>query len=169
MGWFANRRRKRLQKTIREVSGTTDEAAVRLSVLDDEHLAALATVAARAKSANRAWAFRVILPDLMGQARDAQTVAEAPDELLARELDGRVGVHAKRALGAAAAEVAAALPAGAALDQRAALRTAIDLLRYGVKDEEFATSLADTIRKQPGSYVKEEEPKGDGEARGAQA
>lgn len=164
MGWFANRRRKRLQKTVREVSGTTDESAVRLSVLDDEHLAALATVAARAKSANRAWAFRVILPDLIGQARDAQTVAEAPDELFTRELDGRVGVRAKRALGAAAAEVAAALPAGAELDQRAALRTAIDLLRYGVKDEEFATSLADTIRKQPGSYVKKAEEPQEGAA-----
>lgn len=160
MPWFAEHRRKKLQKTVRDVSGTKDEASMRLSILDDEHLSALATVATRAKADGKAAAFRIILRELVAHKPAAVTVAEAPEELFPTELDRFVVLRASRVLNTVMMQAVEALPSGTELAEAAATRTVVDLLRYGVEEEKIGSALADTIRKQPYSFVREPEADG---------
>jgi hypothetical protein len=153
MSWLSNRRRKRHQKTIREVSGTKQEAAARLAALDDDHLAALADVATRAETAGKGWAFRVILPELVSRRPAADSLAATDEGLLPRELDRFVALRASEALKGMQDDVSAALPEGAALNREAALKGIIDLLRYGVSGDDLAASLMETIRAQPGNFT----------------
>ncbi len=153
MGWLSNRRRKRHQKTIREVSGTKQEAAAQLAALDDGHLAALADVATRAKTAGRGWSFRIILPELVSRKPVADSLAATDQDLLPRELDRFVALRASEALKGMQDDVAAALPDGAELNREAALKSIIDLLRYGVSGDELAASLTETIRAQPQNFT----------------